>query len=80
MIDETVKEIGKTDHSYTVNEINETLEKEIVEQIKESFKEKLFNPERAARETAAEELMDEIFAKHEGKLSKDDMKEIFLES
>lgn len=80
LIAETVKEIGKIDHSYTVKEIDETLKKEIVEQIKGNFQEKLFNPERAARETAAEELMDEIFAKYEGKLSKDDMKEIFEET
>ncbi len=80
MIAEMTKEIGKPDHSYEVKEINPDVKKDIVAHIKENFKEKLFNPEKAARETAAEELMEEIYAKHEGKLSKDDMEEIFEET
>lgn len=80
LIDEVVKEIGKDDHSYPVKEINQEVKKDIVAHIKENFKEKLFNAERAARETAAEELKEAIYAKHEGKLSKDEMGEIFEET
>src|SRR3990167_8228390 len=63
LIEEMVKEVGKEDHSYEIPEINQEIKKDIVAHIKENFKEKLFNPERAARETAAEELKEEIFAK-----------------
>lgn len=80
LIEDMYKAVGKPDHSYEVKEINEEIKKDIVAHIKESFKEKLFNPERAARETAADELKEEIYAKHEGKLSKDDMEEIFEET
>lgn len=80
LIDEWVKEVGKEDHSYEVKEIDESIKKEIVEFIKENFKEKLFNEERASRETAAAELKEEIFTKYEGKLSKDEMAEIFEET
>jgi len=80
LIEEMVSEVGKTDHSYTVKEIDTKLREEIIEKIKANFKEKLFNPERSARETAAAELMEEIFASYEGKISKDDMKEIFEET
>lgn len=80
LIDDWVKEVGKDDHSYEVKEINQDIKKEIVAHIKENFKEKLFNEERASRETAAEELKEQIFADYEGKLSKDDMTEIFEET
>lgn len=80
LIDDWVKEVGKDDHSYEVKEINQEIKKEIVEHIKENFKHDLFNEERAARETAADELKEKIFADYEGKLSKDDMTEIFEET
>lgn len=80
LIDEMYTAIGKPDHEYTVKEINQDIKKEIVEHIKENFKEDLFNPERAARETAAKELKEKIYADYEGKLSKDDMGEIFEET
>lgn len=80
LIDEMFKEVGKENHTYVAKEIDPEAKKEIVEFVKENFKEKLFNPERAARETAAAELKEEIFTKFEGKLSKDDMAEIFDET
>lgn len=80
LIEEMYQAIGKPDHSYTVKEINQDIKADIVASIKENFKEALFNPERAARETAADELREQIYAKHEGKLSKDDMGEIFEET
>lgn len=80
LIEEMYKAIGKPDHTYEVKEINQDIKADIVTHIKENFKKALFNPERAARETAAEELREEIYAKHEGKLSKDDMGGIFEET
>lgn len=80
LIEDMYQAVGKPDHSYSVKEINQDIKKEIVEHIKENFKEALFNPERAARETAAKELMEKIYADYEGKLSKDDMGEIFEET
>lgn len=80
LIEETYQAIGKPDHSYEAKKINEDIKKDIANHIKENFKSALFNPERAARETAAAELKEEIYAKHEGKLSKDEMGEIFEET
>ncbi|HSX58474.1 MAG TPA: polyribonucleotide nucleotidyltransferase [Candidatus Saccharimonadales bacterium] len=80
MIDEWTKEVGKEDHSYDVKEINEDVKKDIVDFIKANFKEKLFTQERADRETSAKELREVIYEKFEGKLSKDEMGEIFEET
>ncbi len=80
LIEDMYQEMGKPDHAYTPKEIDEAVKKEIVEHVKENFKEALFNPERAARETAAQELKETIYTQFEGKLSKDDMTEIFEET
>jgi len=80
LIEEMYTAVGKPDHSYEVRQIDPQAKKEIVDFVKENFKEKLFNPEKAARETAADELKEEMYAAFEGKLSKDDMAEIFDET
>ncbi len=80
LIEDMYKAMGKPNHDYVAKEINQDIKKEIVKHVKENFKEDLFNPERAARETAAKELKEKIYADYEGKLSKDDMGEIFEET
>ncbi len=79
-IDEFTKEMGQTKKIYEVKEIDEKVKKEIVEVVKKEFKEKLFNPEKAARDEAITEFREELFAKFEGKLSKAEIGEIFDET
>jgi len=79
-IDEFTKEMGQVKKTYEVKKIDEKIKKEIVEVVKKEFKEKLFNPEKAARDEAITEFKEELFVKFEGKLAKTEIAEIFDET
>lgn len=79
-IEEFTAEMGQVKKDYEPKTIEETVKKEIVDQIKKGFKEKLFNPEKAAREDAAEEFKEELFTQFEGKLAKSEINEVFEET
>lgn len=79
-IEEFTSEMGQIKKEYEPKKIDETIKKEIVEKIKSGFKEKLFNPERAAREESALEFKEELFAEFEERISKDEISEIFEET
>lgn len=77
LVEEFTKEMGQVKKDYEVKEIDEKIKKEIVDQVKKGFKEKLFNPEKAAREDAAEEFKEELYNLFEGKLAKNEIAEVF---
>ncbi|OGY30431.1 MAG: polyribonucleotide nucleotidyltransferase [Candidatus Woykebacteria bacterium RIFCSPHIGHO2_12_FULL_45_10] len=80
LIGDFTDEIGQVKKDYEVKEIDAKVKADIVEAVKKGFKEKLFNPEKAAREDAAEEFKEELFGEFEGKLSKTEIAEIFDET
>ncbi|MEX0616183.1 MAG: polyribonucleotide nucleotidyltransferase [Candidatus Woykebacteria bacterium] len=80
LIDDFAKKTGVPKKDYEVKEIDGSLKKKIVDHVKKNFKEKLFNPESAAREEAAEEFKEELYSEFEGKLAKTDIGEIFDET
>ncbi|MCL5411123.1 MAG: polyribonucleotide nucleotidyltransferase [Patescibacteria group bacterium] len=77
LISELVKEVGQEKAAYDVKKIDQTIEAEIIDYVKDHFKEKLFNPDKAAREDAAGEFKEELYKLFEGKLTKAEMSEIF---
>lgn len=80
VIEELTKEIGRAKAPYEVEEVEESLKTEIIDYVKKHFKEKLFNPDKAAREDAGKEFKEELYKLFEGKLSKNEMGEIFDET
>lgn len=77
LIEELTKEIGREKAPYLVEDVEENLKTEIVDYIKKHFQEKLFNPDKASREDAGREFKEELYKLFEGKLSKNEMGEIF---
>lgn len=77
LIREFAKEVGKEKAAYEVKTLDELIKNEIIDFIKDHFKEKLFNPDKAAREDASDEFKEEMFKVFEGKLSKTDMGMLF---
>jgi len=75
-----IKENAREKEKYEVEVVNETVMKRLISHIKENFKEKLFNPEKGARESASTEFKEELYKEFEGKLSKTEMNEIFDEA
>jgi polyribonucleotide nucleotidyltransferase len=80
LIDDFTKEAVSKKEDYEVEDVDTEIKKQIVSHIKENFKEKLFNPEKGARENAREEFEEELYKEFEGKLSKTEMIEIFDET
>jgi len=77
LLEEFTKENAREKEVYEVEEVEAETKKKLVAHVKANFKEKLFSPERAARESAAEEFKEELYKEFEGKLSKTEMNEIF---
>src|SRR3989344_244169 len=77
LIKEFATTVGKEKMTYEVKQVDELEKKEIVEHVRVNFKEKLFNPDRGARDRATGEFREEIYKLFEGKLSKSEMAQIF---
>ena len=77
LIKEFATTVGKEKMTYEVKQVDELVKKEIVEHVRVNFKEKLFNPDRGARDRATGEFREEIYKLFEGKLSKSEMAQIF---
>jgi len=77
LLNDFVEEAKVEKDEYEVEEIDPEVKKDIVTHVKENFKEKLFNSDRGARETASIEFKEELYKEFEGKLSKAEMNEVF---
>jgi len=80
LLDEFIRENEAEKEVYEVKEIDKEIRDKIVDHIKKGFKEKLFNPEKSARESAGAEFKRELYTEFEGKLSKTEMNELFEET
>ena len=78
-LEEFVKESGQEKMTYAVEELNTDVKKSILDFIKESAKDELLSKDRVERESASGEFLEKIYLQFEGKLPKEDMKEIFEE-
>lgn len=77
LLEELAKEVGVKKIKPEVEDVDKELKEEIISYVEKHFKEKLFNPERGAREQASEEFKEELYKLFEGKLSKTEMAELF---
>ncbi|MCH8821085.1 polyribonucleotide nucleotidyltransferase [Patescibacteria group bacterium] len=77
LLNDFVEEAKVEKDEYEVEEIDPEVKKDIVTHVKENFKEKLFNSDQGARETASIEFKEELYKEFEGKLSKAEMNEVF---
>ncbi len=71
------KEVGQEKAPYETKQVDPLIEAEIVDYVKDHFKEKLFNPDKSTKERADEEFKEELYKIFEGKLTKTQMSEIF---
>lgn len=80
LIEELQKEVGQEKLPVVEKEANLEIKQAILAYVQEKMGDELFSPTRASRDSAREEFLEELFLVFEGKVTKNEMTEIFDEA